>query len=323
MARKIPPPMPPDGTKPPENGAAANNETRRNDDQQGGEEGPLHRSASESTGARQRRASGQRLGAIPRPSPEEVRRTRRRMDSLHLDGPRDARDGRHTPATYSWWPGLYSPRPDTNEIQLEGQELYLHFFHEQLRSAGLGEEAVEEEARLDEYHYSEAHIAQNGQRRNRTMSMNLENFQNPLWRQTGRELQVLADAFAHSHERRLVRQRAEQVDITNLNQEKFFSLLQNLFQGGNVTRERILVLFFFCSDVAILTIQRHCQGLLRQLTKWAILFIRDKVCSWVYEHGGWSVVLHSGINVVRQVAVIGMCATVILCGIVIIRKNLK
>jgi hypothetical protein len=30
---------------------------------------------------------------------------------------------------------------------LEGQELYLHFFHEQLRSAQLGEYAAQEEAR--------------------------------------------------------------------------------------------------------------------------------------------------------------------------------
>ena len=30
---------------------------------------------------------------------------------------------------------------------LEGQELYLHFFHEQLRSAHLGEYAAQEEAR--------------------------------------------------------------------------------------------------------------------------------------------------------------------------------
>ena len=30
---------------------------------------------------------------------------------------------------------------------IEGQELYLHFFHEQLRSAQLGEYAVQEEAR--------------------------------------------------------------------------------------------------------------------------------------------------------------------------------
>ena len=38
------------------------------------------------------------------------------------------------------------PVPSPAETQTEGQELYLHFFHEQLRSQGLGEVAVQEEA---------------------------------------------------------------------------------------------------------------------------------------------------------------------------------
>jgi hypothetical protein len=37
--------------------------------------------------------------------------------------------------------------------------------------------------------------------------------QNPVWRETGRELQVLADAFARSHERTLVRERAAEVSV--------------------------------------------------------------------------------------------------------------
>jgi hypothetical protein len=41
-----------------------------------------------------------------------------------------------------------STSPGSPEVTaLEGQELYLHFFHEQLRSAQLGEYAAQEEAR--------------------------------------------------------------------------------------------------------------------------------------------------------------------------------
>ena len=48
-------------------------------------------------------------------------------------------------------------------------------------------------------------------------------------------------------------------------------------QGGRVTRERILVLFFFCIDVAIFAVRSRISGLLAQLTQWSILFIREQV----------------------------------------------
>ena len=62
--------------------------------------------------------------------------------------------------------------------------------------------------------------------------MNFTNiiFQDPVWRQTGRELQVLADAFGRSPGRLLVRQRAEQVDVRTLDMDKFWSLLKALFE---------------------------------------------------------------------------------------------
>ena len=86
--------------------------------------------------------------------------------------------------------------PSQETTAVEGQELYLHFFHEQLRSAGLGDIADQEEARLYEYHDATAHMhdrdtSEEGaasveaespaapvqRRRSRTQSLNLENFQ--------------------------------------------------------------------------------------------------------------------------------------------------
>ena len=58
----------------------------------------------------------------------------------------------------------------------------------------------------------------------------LTHFQNPVWRETGRELQVLADAFARSNERLLVRERASQVDILTIDKDKFFAMMAELFQ---------------------------------------------------------------------------------------------
>lgn len=50
-----------------------------------------------------------------------------------------------------------------------------------------------------------------------------------------------------------------------------------VLQGGQITRERILVLFFFCSDLAILAVRCKLNGLMARLTQWTLVFIRDQV----------------------------------------------
>merc|ERR1712029_1268649 len=47
----------------------------------------------------------------------------------------------------------------------------------------------------------------------------------------------------------------------------------------------------------------------------------NQICSWVQENGGWSRVLHSGLNVMQQTAVIGTCVAVFVCCMIYIRKN--
>lgn len=277
-------------------------------------------------GMRTRRLSA---SAASTTSPDEVQLRRRRVDSLNLE----------TPYHFEYDP--MTNRYPMPEAYIEGQELYLHFFHEQVRNAGLVGEHVslEEDFDLSQYHIHGVHEDErrspsphckspeqqtqtsNPSRRNRTMSMNLENFHDPVWRQTGRELQALADAFSRSPGRLLVRQRAEEVDVRSLDREKFWSLLKALFSNGQITQERILVLFFFCSDVAILAIKQRATALVEQLTRWSLEFIRQQICSWVQENGGWSAVLKSGLNVMQQTAVIGTCAALFLCCVIYIRKN--
>nr|ADD24081.1 Apoptosis regulator BAX [Lepeophtheirus salmonis] len=202
-----------------------------------------------------------------------------------------------------------------SENEIEGQELYLHFLYERMSGEGLDPEA---HSGLSEYHFNSVHDRERG----RQNSMSLDNFHSPLWRRTGRELQSLADEFVRTQEREQVRILADSVDVVSLNMEKFFALLRELFQGGKITRERILVLFFFCSDIAIRAARCQMDGLLVTLTNWSLRFIREKVCSWVNLNGGWQTVLHRGVNVVQQMAIIGMCAAVMLCCTIYIRKNL-
>jgi len=150
----------------------------------------------------------------------------------------------------------------------------------------------------------------------------LENFEDPIWRQTGRDLQILADQFARSHERLLVRQIAEEVDFSTLNKEKFIAMLTELFKDRLVTRERILVLFFFCSDVAIYAIRSGAGKLISSLTEWSLLFIKDQVCQWVQNNGGWREVLKVGLNFMQQSLMVGTCAMLIAACAIYIRKNL-
>lgn len=73
---------------------------------------------------------------------------------------------------------------------------------------------------------------------------------------------------------------------TNITYEEFKDLLSELFAAGGITKERIVVLFFFCSDVAIRSLQRG-MDLFSRVISWSLSFITEFVCSWVRSHGGW------------------------------------
>ena len=68
-----------------------------------------------------------------RPSNDEVQMRRRRVDSLNLETPYHSD---YDPMTHTY---------SMPEAFVEGQELYLHFFHEQVRNAGLGDVSLEED----------------------------------------------------------------------------------------------------------------------------------------------------------------------------------
>lgn len=77
-----------------------------------------------------------------------------------------------------------------------------------------------------------------------------------------------------------------QVGIGEVSFEQFRDFLTELFFEGTITKERIMVLFFFCSDVAIRTLS-HGVECFQQFFNWSVQFITDHVCSWVRQHGGW------------------------------------
>ncbi len=80
-----------------------------------------------------------------------------------------------------------------------------------------------------------------------------------------------------------------QVSMEQLTYDQFQDMLTELFLigEGGVTRERIMVLFVFCSDVAICFLVRKAMDLFQQLIAWSMRYITERVCAWVTDHGGW------------------------------------
>jgi len=72
--------------------------------------------------------------------------------------------------------------------------------------------------------------------------------------------------------------------------------------------------------LAILAVRHRLGGLPAQLTQWTLVFIRERVCTWVQENGGWAQVLRGGLDVATQLAVVGMgLAVMAACGLYILK----
>lgn len=158
----------------------------------------------------------------------------------------------------------------------------------------------------------------------------------------GRELRQIAEEFARSRQRQTVREQAngvslqifrsfrvsstggdvefsstnfdvyvslpKQVKLENINKQSFLELLDELFAGG-ITREKIAVLFFFCTDVA-LRAASMAQDLVVKLLCWSFSFIINTVCKRVDELGGWDRVLFDRVPsfLLSCLTILGICA---------------
>ncbi|GAB1604990.1 hypothetical protein Ahia01_000780800 [Argonauta hians] len=126
----------------------------------------------------------------------------------------------------------------------------------------------------------------------------------------GRELQLLADQFALSNERKEVRNKAQSSRLVFNNYDEFAELLESLFNPGGITRSRIIVLFFFCSDLAIRTL-KECANFFSKFLTWFFKFLSRKICYWVERNGGWFAVLHSEPRYKYLIVTLVICASAI------------
>ncbi|CAG2111042.1 unnamed protein product [Medioppia subpectinata] len=109
----------------------------------------------------------------------------------------------------------------------------------------------------------------------------------------GRDLRRISESFARSAERAEVREKAFRINLRDLTKEEFNSLLSELFLNGTISRERIVVLFFFCSDLAVNAFTNGPIGYFKRLIQWSLSYIFNNICLWVQKHGGWEIVLGS------------------------------
>jgi len=133
------------------------------------------------------------------------------------------------------------------------------------------------------------------------------------------DLATLAERFARSVGREAVRRRAEQVELCSITQDNFSQLLSELFNDGGITQERILVLFFFCSDLALRALRVGLRATLSKLTRWSVAFLRGTVAAWVRCKGGWNQ-LFSGNTNHRQVLLLG-ASFVLVCLWVVYKRQ--
>ena len=152
-----------------------------------------------------------------------------------------------------------------------------------------------------------------------------------------RDMTSLASTFRRSGGRQEVARRAATVDLDTLSQQNLTLMLSELFHDGGVTQERLMVLFYFCSDLAVRAVKTGLLSLVSTLTSWSLTFIRGTVSAWVRCRGGWSRVLASltpgpdttdtaaheaAPSPINQVAFVSACAAVVGVCAVYIKKNL-
>lgn len=200
---------------------------------------------------------------------------------------------------------LLLPTPTREETEEEGRVLLSTFIDYQVQQEGM-----EHPEAMGDMVYS--HTLEGEEAAQAPPSREEVLLAHPVYRRVGRELRDLAEQFSHSPERQRVRQEADALDLSTLTRENLSSLMLELFHDG-FSRERLVTFFFFCSDLILKSLRTSLGSCLRwQVVLWVWAFLRDNVCDWVLQRGGWEVVLTSYLpSLVVTVAGVAVCAAAI------------
>lgn len=62
---------------------------------------------------------------------------------------------------------------------------------------------------------------------------------------------------------------------------------QGVFKEGGVTWERVLVLFYFCTDLSIRALKEKIVEYFFWIYNWTTLYITRQLSVWIEQEGGW------------------------------------
>ncbi|XP_064619217.1 uncharacterized protein LOC135482785 [Lineus longissimus] len=195
----------------------------------------------------------------------------------------------------------YNPRSEESDVVREGRELFGNFVKEEMKIEGLDVTKEVEKC------FSPSYSTPVGCRHS-------------AWAKAGKELREMADAFSRTKERQRVKKRAQDIEVNEITFDQFQDLLSELFHCNTITRERIVVLFFFCSDLAIRTFRLQ-MNYFEKFIQWSLKYIAERVCEWVKGRGGWSVVLGSSLQSFKQLGIFTALAVASICFIRYIRHQ--
>lgn len=206
------------------------------------------------------------------------------------------------------------------DVDVGGQVLLHEFIHQQFQSENLSDDDIVVHSPFPVDAAGDAG-PQMYRAASPAMASTPEGFKNESMLHIGSNIRALADQFAASKERPLIKQQADQVDLGHINENSFFHLLNAIFKDG-ITRECIVALFFFCSDVLIRCVKQELREQGVKLLLWSMRYLKERVCRWVYENGGWERVFSNIYNVVFKASAIVALGIIISCGFVWMKKNL-
>lgn len=217
---------------------------------------------------------------------------------------------------------------EDNHDQYQGELLYRHFLAQRLE-----EEHLQYENIFNYQHYHQVRLSADSFDRNGYSERNRgrqPNIYSDVRDELSENMSRAADSFRRSGARQEVARRADMVDLDTLTPGNLSHMLAELFGDGGVTQERIMVLFYFCSDLAIRAVKSGLVGVVSSLTSWSVAFIRGVVATGVRLQGGWAQVMCSNggtsasnvSSTVNQVAFLSACAAVMGVCAVYIKRHL-
>ncbi|XP_029542571.1 apoptosis regulator BAX-like isoform X1 [Oncorhynchus nerka] len=67
----------------------------------------------------------------------------------------------------------------------------------------------------------------------------------------------------------------------------YWNLVEKVFEDGQITWERIAVLFYVAGRIAVKVVIAHLPELVKDILKWTLEYFRSKLLDWIQKHGGW------------------------------------